>query len=140
MANQVTHHGEARRLHDTLDRGADVADVIPELRRSDACIERLLGHLEQLCRLSIDGADGDSHGAVREIAFVPDAHVERDDVSILEDPLWRWDAVDDLVVDRRADAAGEAIESLERGNGSIVLPNEILGDAIELTGRNARTH
>ena len=56
--------------------------------------------------------DGDGGGRVADEAAERDAAVEREDVALLQ-LVGRREAVDDLLVDRRADREGEAVVALE---------------------------
>ena len=135
VAHEITHDAELRALHDRLHGRPNVANMIARLRGVDTSRERLLRHVEQSLGLRIDLAHGDRDGAIGEVPFVTDADVDRDDVPILQYALWRRNAVHDLAIDRRADAAGKAIEALEGRRGAIVGTNEVFGDLVELTRR-----
>ena len=54
--------------------------------------------------------------------------------------LARGDAVHDLLVDRRAEGLGKAVEPLEGRRGALVAADELLGLGVELLGRDARPH
>src|SRR5205085_11834941 len=105
VAHEITHDAELRALHDRLHGRPNVANMIARLRGVDTSRERLLRHVEQSLGLRIDLAHGDRDGAIGEVPFVTDADVDRDDVPILQYALWRRNAVHDLAIDRRADAA-----------------------------------
>src|SRR6266542_2813087 len=60
------------------------------------------------------------------------AHIHGHDVAFDEDPLSRRDSVDDLVVDRRADARRKTVESLERRHGAGMTPDEVVRDLVQL--------
>src|SRR5262249_41359626 len=63
---------------------------------------------------------------------------DADDVARGELPA-AWDAVDDLVVDRGADARGEALVALELGRRAPAA-DDPLGLGIDLGGRHAGAH
>src|SRR5438270_13931949 len=48
VADQIAHNAEASRLHDSLHRCTDVADMILRRGRLDSSRERLLRHVEEL--------------------------------------------------------------------------------------------
>jgi hypothetical protein len=114
--------------------------VVARLRRGDARIERAEGHLKQPLRGLVDLADRDGGRGIGVIALVPDADIDRHEIPFHELPRARRDAMDDLIVDRRAYAGREIVQPLEGRSRAIVGPNEILGQLVEVGCRHARFH
>src|SRR3990170_744824 len=105
-------------------------------RRRDAGGKGLARDVEELPRLRIDVAYGHCRSRVGVVAVEPHSNVDRDDVTLLDDALFRRDPVDDLLVDRRADAGGEVVKTLERRHRPRMAPDEILGDLVQLQRRH----
>ena len=88
-------------------------------------LQRFLGHGEQPLRFRADHADADGRRTIGVIALILHADVDRQDIALAQDALGRRNPVHDLLVDGKAYAAREAVESLERRHGPIVASNEI---------------
>src|SRR3954471_13221231 len=101
------------------DRGRVVDDPPAEPGRGHATPQRLLGHPQQLEQLGCHLAHRNGHGGVTVVALDDCPTVDGDDVTRAEDRPLRGDAVDDLGVDRRADAGGEAAIAQERRDRSV---------------------
>ena len=99
-----------------LHRPGDIVDVCAGNRGGDA------GHQRQTSRVDEPGdirrrlADVERPSAVAVVALPDRAGVDGDDLALLDYAAAR-DAVDDLVVDRDADARREALVALERRPG-----------------------
>ncbi len=74
----------------------------PTTASSDTEAERLFRHAQQLLHDGIDGADRNGDSVVADETVVFDDDVERDDVTVAQDPPERRDAMNDLLVDRDA--------------------------------------
>src|SRR3712207_4216311 len=86
-------------------------------------------------RLAGDLAYRDGGGRVGHEAFVADADVQGDDVSLLQ-AVGAGDAVNDHGVRRGADGGREALVALELGPAAVVV-DKVLGPRVELTGGDA---
>jgi hypothetical protein len=60
------------------------------------------------------------------------AHIDADDVPLVQEPLGAGDAVHDLFVDRGTQRLREPVEALEGWLGPWVTADEALGDPIQL--------
>src|SRR5262249_34222467 len=96
--------------------------------------ERPLRRLEELARDRVDLADGHRSCRVAVPAVLPDADVERENVSLAERSLRARDPVHHFLVHRGADARWIVPVSLERRLAARV-PNELLGDLVQLERR-----
>ena len=68
------------------------------------------------------------------------ADVDRHHVTFVQYALLRRDAVDDLIVDRAADARREIVQAFERRDRSRMAADEIFSDGIELRRGHAGLH
>src|SRR5215212_4423688 len=66
-------------------------------------------------------------------------HIHAHDASLLQNPSRRWNSVHDLLVDRRAQRLGKAVESLERWHSAFVAADEPFGLCVEILGAHPRT-
>ena len=140
MPHVLAHHAVAFRLGDLLNRPPRCRpDGCPDAQHRDrpTCTSpwsrasaAFRGRWSPRRRL---------HGVVAHPAVHHGAGVDGDDVALLEDHGGRRDAMDDLLVDRRADGAGEPAVSLERGHAAFQT-DERLGELVELERRHARLH
>ena len=133
---------ELRPRGDRLDGGRDVLDVVARDRRRDAGHHRLAGQVDELGHLGRRVADIERPRTVAVPAVDDGARVDRHDLAGPDRPL-AGDAVDDLVVDRDADAGREwparvdprvALERRRRAGRADVR----LGDGVEMGRRDAR--
>jgi hypothetical protein len=99
----------------SLHRRADVADVIAEHRRRDAASSARCVSNRAASSLTWPTGTVVAPSAKYPVA---DADVDRDDVASRDPPRRRY-AAHDLVVDRRADAAGKWVQPLERGRRAV---------------------
>src|SRR5437588_8816163 len=136
VADERADDRETRALDDLLDGVRDVTDPVAGPRLLDAGSKGFLSHLEQAGGLGIDLADAESERAVRDEPGKRDADVDRDEVALL-DPVAARDAVDDHRVRRDARPPRKAAVALRRRDAA-VLADELLRDAVELIGRDAR--
>ena len=81
------------------------------------------------------GADEERPGAVAVPALVDGPGVDRHDLAVADHPL-AGDAVDDLVVERDAEAGRIAVVALERRHGAVAA-DVPLGDPVEMAGGDA---
>ena len=112
----------------------DVADPVAGAGLVDARGEGLLAHLEQALRLRADLADREGVGAVRNEPVERDPDVDGDQVPLL-DPVVAGNPVHDHRVRRDARRRRKAAVALRRRD-SAVLADEVLGDPVELGGRD----
>src|SRR5205814_7937800 len=113
VAGVLLDDAVAERLGVLLDGVADVADPAAEAGSGQAAPHGLLGHLEEPLQLGRDLTDRERDGRVAVPALEDRAAVEGDDVTLAQHLVLARDAVDDLVVDRRADGGGVTVVALE---------------------------
>ena len=109
VSYELPHHRVTRSLSHFLDGVADVADVIAGARLRDACGQRLLCHGQQPSRLRLDIADRECRRGVGVQPLQPHAHIDADDVAVVEHALVRGNAVNDFLIDRRAERRGKIV-------------------------------
>src|SRR5207244_6447763 len=80
-------------------------------------------------------ADEDGHRRVPVVSLPDASHVELQHVAWYQSPL-PGDAVDDLLVEGRADRAGKASVALEGGHGAF-LPDDPLSQPVQVHRRHA---
>src|SRR5690606_11644962 len=124
----------ARGAHVLLDRVRDVGDPAAQPGGGDAGPQRGLGDLEQRRDLAGDRADGHRDRGVAVPPVDDRTAVDGDHVTLGEDPVV-GDAVDDHVVDRGAQGAGEAVVAQERGHRA-GRTDRVLRDRVQLPGRD----
>ena len=78
----------------------------PSTIGGDGGVEALERHVDEALRLGVDRPHAGGEGGVAVPAVDDRPAVDRDDVALLEDHVGRRDAVDDHVVGRGADDAG----------------------------------
>ena len=105
----------------------------------DRLVQRLVRHPQQRRRLLRHRTDRQRDRAVAEIPVERRADVDRDDVAALQQPAPRGDAVDHLVVDRRANRRRIPVIPLERRRRAR-LPDPLLGQRIEIARAHADRH
>ncbi len=110
--------------------------MVAGARLLDPDLHRLIADAHQPRRLVVDRPDGVGAARVAVPAVKDGADVHGNDVTFPEDPL-AGDAVDDLVVDRGADAAGEPVVALERRPrpASAQVP---VNEAVKVAGADTR--
>src|SRR5690554_1432790 len=128
VTHEIPHHGAAVAVGERLDRRADVADPRPRADLRDTELQGSPRHLGDEDGLGARGADveGDRRIPVKSLVFMRDVDV--DDVAVPELAV-RGDAVADDLVDRGADALGEALvvqRSGDRALGEGVLVHELV--------------
>ena len=101
-------------------------------------VPALPGHLDQRPGVAVDLADEEGGVAVAVHAVEIGGDVDVDDVAVLQRAVV-GDAVADHLVDRGADRLGVAVVVEGRGVGAPV-DVRLMGDAVELVGRDARGH
>src|SRR2546423_15031906 len=139
VTDEITHHTESRRLDDTLYCRTNVTNVVLGRRRFDSCGKRLLRHVQQSFRFGIYRPNRYRRRRIGIVAIQLHADVDGDDVSFLDNAFLRRNAVHDLLVDRRANARREIVQSLEGRGRTRMRPAEIVGNLVEVTGRHARS-
>ena len=107
----------------------------PTRALSEAPVQRLLGHAQQVGRTLGDPPDGHRHRRVAEETVEQHPQVDRDDVPFAQ-LATRRDAVNHLFVDRRANRGGVPMVPLERRFAAVV-PQAALRMGIEVGGRDA---
>jgi len=121
-----------------LDRTRDVAEVGIRDRGRNAGHHRQAGRIDEVDHLRRWMAHDEGPGAVAMPAVVDRAGVHGHDLAIADQAL-AGDAVDDLVVDRDAEAGREGVAAvavaLERGHGT-GRADVAFGEAVEVGGRN----
>src|SRR5712671_1358732 len=139
VADELADDAVAAWRGDVLDRGRDVADAGARDGHGDPGHHRQASRFDEgfdLCRRS---SDNERPRAVAVPSVVDRAGVDRHDLADLDRAVAR-DAVDDLVVDRDAEARRERVAlvavALERGDGTRG-PNVALGDPVQMSGRDA---
>ena len=100
-------------------RRTHVAEKMPRTRRRDAALHALLRHLDEPLRRRRHLADEIHPRGIRIVAVHDDGRVDVDDVPLFEHILGRRNPVADHVVDRRADALGEALKAEAGGNAAV---------------------
>src|SRR5208337_3629647 len=131
MPNKVSHHAEPVRFHVLLDRRPNVSDRVADLRLLDALVQRGLGHLEQLPQFR--GQLLAHRHRDRSVSVIPVKHnsaVDGNDISRFQRPLFRWDPVHDLFIDRSAQHTWITVISLERRR-SPEFRNQFLGGLLQ---------
>src|SRR6185369_2220915 len=106
VADELADDTEVRLCGDGLDGGRDVLDMVAGHGGGDAGHHRAAGQVDELGDLRRRVADVEGPRAVTVPAVEDRAGVDRHDLACTDRPLAR-DAVDDLVVDRDADAGRE---------------------------------
>src|SRR5690606_12565524 len=99
--------------------------------------QRLARDPEQPLGLLVDLANGQRLRRVGIPPVQPDARVDADDVSLGQRAAGRRDAVHDLLVHGRAQTGRKSVQPLEGRLRTLVRADEVLGDAVELRGRDA---
>src|SRR5579862_1446970 len=142
VADELADDAVALRPGHILDRRADVADPVARLGRGDAGHHRQAGRVDQVADGRRRVADEEGPGTVTVPAVDDRAGVDRHDLAGPDRPL-AGDAVDDLVVDRDADAGRErppgigpgiALERRDRP----APPDVGLGQGVEVGGADPR--
>jgi hypothetical protein len=106
-------------------------------RRGQARPQRLLGHPRQLEHVVAARADRDADRGVAVPAVQDRAAVDRQQLALLQHPVGRRDAVDDLRPGRGADRAGEAVVAQE-GRHRALVADALLGQRVERARGHAR--
>ena len=135
VAGVVAHDAVAEALGVRLDRPADHVDLAARGDRADAAGERLAGALDEQRRLLARLPDEEG---VVEVAVVPvevGGDVDVHEVAVVEHGVV-GDAVADHLVHRRARRLGIAAVAERRRVGA-VRDDVVVGDAVELVGRDA---
>src|ERR1019366_8828385 len=143
MADELADHAVAFRPGDVLDGRPDVADVVARLGCRDSGHHGHASRLDQLADRLGWLADEEGPGRVAVPAVDDRAGIDRDELALADRPL-AGDAMDDLGIDRDADAArkwparvGPRI-ALERGQRA-ASADMGLGQGIEMGGTDPRT-
>jgi hypothetical protein len=128
------------RPRDVLDRRRDVAEMGARNGRGDAGHHRHAGRVDELADFGSRLADDECPGAVAVPAVVDRARVDRHDLAVADRPI-AGDAVDDLAVDRDAQARRERVAAvavaLERRHRA-GAPDVALREPVEVSGRHTR--
>ncbi|OIQ78537.1 hypothetical protein GALL_397600 [mine drainage metagenome] len=85
-------------LDDPLHGVANIGQSAPKVGGGNPGPERGLAGLNQLLVGRIDVTNADGEGSVSMPAIEDCSTVDRDDISVFDDPV-PWDPVDDLIVD-----------------------------------------
>ena len=134
VPDELPHHAEAGVALDIgLAGGAEVEQAVADVALLDHPVQALLAGREQALRLAARRRRRDRDGRVADEPAVRDPDVDRQDVAVRQLVL-AGDAVDDHVVRRRADRAGEPAVALERGHAAATL-DVALRDPVELARR-----
>ena len=130
---------KAVRLHIGLHRAGNIGDAAALAGVPDTLIEALPGYLDQLLGLLGNLPAGDGRRAVAMEAADIGAHVDLDDIALMDHPFGRGDTVDNLVVDGYAGAPREAAVAEEGGRSARVL--DCLADnPVDFACSNPRPH
>src|SRR5450759_4948547 len=119
-----------------LDRSGDVLDMGSGYCRCDARHQRQPSGRDKTCRLGRRRPHEERPSSVAVVTLPDRSGVHGDDLALFDDPFAR-DPMDNFVVDRDADARGEAQISLEGWPGP-GLADVSFGEDIELTRGHAR--
>src|SRR5579863_4954724 len=140
MSNKIPNHRKPFGFHNLLYRGPDIAERRPWLHHRDARMERLLRHFEQPRRIGRDLlAHRHGDGRIAEKTIHNGSAIHRNDVPFFEDPLLRWNAVHNLVVDRGAKHTRKSVIALE-GRLRAKLLDSRLGHPFEIESGSARLY
>ena len=138
MAGVVLHHRIAMGLDVVLNGASDIQQAVARLDAGQTLHERFLGHPgEPLGLLAGPLAHTEADAAIAVVALEVGTRVDLDQVASTDHPFAAGDAMDDLMVDRGADAGGKAVVALKAGGGSH-LPDPLLRVAIQVGGGHAR--
>jgi len=118
--------------NEVFDGLGDVVDAIAGVGLLNADGESFLRFGKEPHGGGRDVADGDGGGGVADPAAEDDADVELDDVGVL-DAASATDTMDDFVVDRDTDVAGEPA-IMEEGAASAPFVDEARGELVDLAG------
>src|SRR6185503_14417697 len=103
----------------------------------DGPVQRLAGDLHQLLGGRRDLADRDGAGRITAPAVLEGPEIYGQYVTRLEHHVLARDAVDDHLVDRRAQDGRVAVVA-EEGRFALELLQPLVGDLVELPGRHPR--
>src|SRR5207237_2638747 len=130
------HDREARLLGHPLDRMGDVADAVSDPRLPNPRGERCLARLDEPLRLGRDLPYGEGIRAIGDEAVERDAHVDRDQVALI-DSVCAGNPVHDHRVWRDAERREEALIPL-RCRDAALRADELLANPVELLRRDPR--
>src|SRR5205085_7923138 len=138
MPDVLAHDRIAVCFRVRLHRPADVAQVPTGPTLPDRAFKTLFRHADQLQPIEAHPTDGHGRGRVADKTVQGRAHVNREDVALLQLVIGR-EAVHHLFIDRRADRIRETVIALE-GRQRARVTNHLLCGRVEFERRNAGLH
>ena len=67
------------------------------------------------------------------------ANIDADDIALPQHPVGRWDTVNDLLIDARAESRRKAVKALKGRRRPLVVAYQFLRPAIKLRGAHPDT-
>src|SRR5260370_31499854 len=139
MTGKVRHDRIARALGRTLYGAADIADAVARARLIDSRIKCVARYLHQPFRMIGNLADRSGSRRTAIKTLINDAEVESNDIAGLEAPSRLRNAVDDLLVNRHAEAVPvfdvSRLVTLER-RARALLERQGFGELVQLQRRD----
>ena len=87
VTDEISDHGKPVGLDVCLDRVTDIRNPVAHAGHLDPPLQGFAGSREQLLRLFVDPADRERFRGVSVVTLVEHAHVDGDDVALLELPV-----------------------------------------------------
>src|SRR5579884_610948 len=145
MSDKLAYRGEAVGFGIVLNGRADVTKSLPGACLFNTQFHAALRHVHQMLRFGVKVADREGDAGVTNPAFVEDADVDADDISLFEQLLGTGNAVTDDIIDRDTDRRREwrnswhAVASRTRSIALVdrfrtLTANEIFRDFVEFSG------
>src|SRR5258708_8123518 len=140
VAHKFSHHAEPVRFHVFLDRRPNVSHRVANLYLLDTLVERSFGHFEQFFQFRCQFlAYRHRDGCVSVIPIAYYSAVDGNNVTRFQRPLFRWNPVHHLFIDRSAQHTWIAAIPLERRRSSD-LRDQLLTALLQAHGRHAGRH
>ena len=137
MTHILPHNGETVVLHILLDGGGNVAQSVPFGGLGNAFKKALPGHIDQALRFFGDLPAGEGGATVAVVSAKERAHVDADDIALLQHPL-SGNAVDNFIVHRRTDAGRKPVVVQKRRDRALCT-DKIVYRPVNLLCRYAGT-
>ena len=133
VSGKFADRGKPVRFGMGLDRMAHIAQPVTGHALPYGFPEAFLRNPDQLLRFFADGSDARCKSGVSLPAVKKQRTVDRNNVSVFQDPSIAGNAVHHLIVDARADAAGIALV-VQFGWNRAVFPDQLFSQDIQLRG------